>query len=76
MPVEKLGGREAWAIASANPTARCPRPGRDGERLRPLARPEARPRFTFAPDAKVFTIGSCFARNVERALLSVGFEVL
>jgi hypothetical protein len=34
------------------------------------------PRFSLKRDAKVFTIGSCFARNVEEALLAQGFHVL
>jgi hypothetical protein len=34
------------------------------------------PRFTFDRNAKVFTIGSCFAREVEEALLPIGFDVL
>ena len=34
------------------------------------------PRFSLTRDAKVFTIGSCFARNVEEALLAQGFNVL
>lgn len=34
------------------------------------------PRFTFERNAKVFTIGSCFAREVEEVLLPLGFDVL
>ncbi|WP_017327394.1 GSCFA domain-containing protein [Synechococcus sp. PCC 7336] len=31
--------------------------------------PEWAPSFQLAPDAKIFAMGSCFARNVEKALL-------
>jgi hypothetical protein len=34
-----------------------------------------RPRFQIKPGATVYTIGSCFARNVERALRQVGCVV-
>jgi hypothetical protein len=34
------------------------------------------PRFSLPPDARIFTIGSCFAREVEDALLAQGFNVL
>lgn len=34
------------------------------------------PRFELPRNAKIFTIGSCFARNVEEALLAQGFSVL
>ncbi len=34
------------------------------------------PRFSIKPNAKIFTIGSCFAREVEKALLDKGYSVL
>jgi hypothetical protein len=34
------------------------------------------PRFQLTRDARICTIGSCFARNVEEALLQQGFNVL
>src|SRR3546814_9703056 len=36
---------------------------------------ENKPRFTIRKGATVYTIGSCFARNVERALVRQGFKV-
>ena len=35
--------------------------------------PEIRPKFTFEPGCRVFTIGSCFARNIEEHL--AGYDV-
>jgi tetratricopeptide (TPR) repeat protein len=37
--------------------------------------PEPTPNFQLQPGAKVFTIGSCFARNIERHLQKLGFIV-
>lgn len=37
--------------------------------------PSFAPGFRIAPGASVFTIGSCFARNVERALIAHGIKV-
>src|SRR5262245_14536344 len=34
------------------------------------------PRFQLPRNARIFTIGSCFARNVEEALLQQGFNVM
>ena len=36
--------------------------------------PVWKPSFTIAPDAKIFAIGSCFARNLERFLLQQGIR--
>jgi hypothetical protein len=45
------------------------------ERLRPAAWPALTPSFKIASGAKVFTIGSCFARNVEEHLSLLGCEL-
>jgi tetratricopeptide (TPR) repeat protein len=37
--------------------------------------PATRPSFQIEPGAKVFTIGSCFARNIEKNLQKLGFNV-
>jgi hypothetical protein len=34
------------------------------------------PKTRFSRDAKVFTIGSCFARNIEAELVGQGIEIL
>lgn len=44
-------------------------------RLQPYYRPVLKPRFSLPPGAKIFTIGSCFARNVEEHLGRLGFLV-
>ena len=60
------------ALANKNGSAL----GRDGEnRLEPECWPALSPSFAIQPDDKVFTIGSCFARNVENSLIANGVKV-
>ncbi len=50
--------------------------GRDAaNRLEPECFPALKPKFKFAPGASVFTVGSCFARNIETRLAQLGFQV-
>lgn len=50
-------------------------PGGPQNRLEPIYDPILRPRFKLKPAAKIFTIGSCFARNIEEHLGRMGFDV-
>jgi hypothetical protein len=50
-------------------------PDRANGRLEPIATPALAPGFTLAPDSSVFTIGSCFARNIEIALRDRGLRI-
>jgi GSCFA family len=51
-------------------------PSRDGRnRLEPIFVPRLRPRFRIDRNAAVFTIGSCFARNIEEFLAHEGMRV-
>lgn len=74
--IERLGAAEAMLRARGNELRRYPSPERDGERLYPLASPTANPSFTIEADDTIYAIGSCFARNVERALEEAGKRVL
>lgn len=51
--------------------------GRRGEanRVEPIARPGFKVPFSLVPGESIFTIGSCFARNVENALVDRGFDI-
>jgi len=63
------------AIARArHPASKWPGRG-SGNRLEPEAWPVIRPRFRLSAGDTVFTLGSCFARNIERHLELLGFEV-
>lgn len=55
--------------------SRFPRPGHQPERLTSFASPSFTPSFSLSPGQRVFTIGSCFARNIEEHLAVAGFEV-
>jgi hypothetical protein len=65
---------DALSRSTRNRASRWPE--RRGEnRLEPECWPEFAPRFRLATAARVFTIGSCFARNVEHHLSALGFDV-
>lgn len=74
--IERLGAAEAMVRARGNALRRYPSPDRDGDRLYPLASPTANPSFTIGQDDTIYAIGSCFARNVEKALEEAGKRVL
>lgn len=44
-------------------------------RVEPIAKPAFKIPFTIAPGEKIFTVGSCFARNVEAELMRRGFHL-
>lgn len=68
---------EALRVAARNRQARDYPAANDGRvrgsNLFPLVRPSFR--MTFSERAKVFTIGSCFARNIEEALAPLGVDL-
>lgn len=74
--IERLGAAEAMVRARGNELRRYPAPERDGDRLYPLASPTANPSFTIEEQDTIYAIGSCFARNVEKALEEAGKRVL
>lgn len=74
-PLESISGAEAFKRIRRNKLRRYPSPERDGDRLYPLASPAASPTFSIQPDDTIFTIGSCFARNVESSLIDNGLTV-
>ncbi|AUH34722.1 GSCFA domain-containing protein [Paracoccus tegillarcae] len=71
-----VSATEAFGFARRNRLRRYPSPDQGGDRLYPLAWPQAKPSFQILPTDTVFTIGSCFARNVEAALIENGMDVL
>lgn len=74
--IECVSAADAFASASKNKLRRYPSPESGGDRLYPLATPGMKPSFRIEPTDTVFAIGSCFARNVERALAAAGKTVL
>lgn len=47
----------------------------EDNRLEPECWPTLTPSFRIDPGAKIFTIGSCFARNIEAHLADLGYEM-
>ena len=74
--IESIPATDAFDRARGNALRRYPAPDRDGDRLYPLAGPSVTPSFRIGPDDTIFAIGSCFARNVEKALEGAGKRVL
>ena len=72
--MEETDLRTAIKRASANDQSRWPSRER-ANRLEPICWPTFQPRFKLEPGATVFTIGSCFARNIERSLFDLGFAI-
>lgn len=60
------------ALRSRNPHAVW---SRAKARLNPEVWPALKPGFQFEPGATIFTIGSCFARNVEDHLRRLGYVI-
>ena len=46
-----------------------------GERVRPEVWPHVSPNFPISSGASIFTIGSCFARNIEDNLSDLGYNL-
>ncbi|KZL14460.1 GSCFA family protein [Pseudovibrio axinellae] len=61
-------------IRKSNPVAQWPNRGR-ANRFEPIARPQITNSFRLEPGSTVFTVGSCFARNIEAELQRQGFLI-
>jgi tetratricopeptide (TPR) repeat protein len=75
MPLRKLSAAEAFAHLKDNPFNGWPRADAPDNRFAFFADPAFTPRFRLEPGQRIFTIGSCFARNIEQALAARGFEI-
>jgi len=76
LPVEVIPGREALEIAGRNNAFRkWPKDRNAKNRVTPFAAPGFKPTFELEPGETVYTIGSCFARNIEENLEALGFGI-
>jgi len=74
MPLTRLTAEQAVDNRKHNPfTYWGSRSG--ANRVEPVARPDFRATFQLTRGESIFTIGSCFARNVEDALEAQGFHI-
>jgi GSCFA family len=69
-----LGVDDAFANVTRDRQA-CVWPTRSTGRLEPVYEPALAPRFRLKPGSRIFTIGSCFARNIEEHLAPLGFDI-
>lgn len=75
MTLRKLSAAEAFANLKINPHGHWPRADDPDNRFAHFADPAFHTRLKLTPGQRIFTIGSCFARNVEVALAARGFEI-
>lgn len=73
-PLLEIDAAEAVEIRKANPFASWGR--RDAaNRVEPITTPDFAVPFQLVKGESIFTIGSCFARNVELKLMEKGFDI-
>src|SRR6185369_15039737 len=75
MPIVRLSAEDANRNLRRNRASLWPDGRVPTSRLDDLARVSFRPTFTFTKSDKILTIGSCFAREMERRLASLGFDL-
>src|SRR3974377_1399082 len=75
MPIQTLSAADAFDTMKKNPYAEWPRADDPDNRFAAYADPEFNCGFMLQPGQKIFTIGSCFARNIVQALAERGFEI-
>ena len=66
---------EAFERRKTNRRSVWPDGRKDKTRLHGVAEVAFEPSFSFVPGEAVFTIGSCFARNIEARLAGAGFDL-
>ncbi|MBL6455488.1 GSCFA domain-containing protein [Belnapia sp. T6] len=74
MPLSDMSAADAAATRKANPFSGWGTRS-SGNRLEPVAKPGFDVPFRLEPGEAIFTVGSCFARNVEAELMRRGFRV-
>lgn len=75
MPIQSFTSREAGRNMRTNPLSLWPGGRRSAHRLEQIAEIAGMPSFRFSMEDKIMTIGSCFAREIEKALAAKGFEL-
>jgi tetratricopeptide (TPR) repeat protein len=74
MPLIRISADDAVQNRKNNPFAQWGDRGAPN-RIEPIATPSFDVPFKLAPGEPIFTVGSCFARNVETELAARGFEI-
>lgn len=74
MPIKIFSLEQAFANRKSDVSKWPSDKESQSERLSPLAKPAFEARFSVKSDDFIFTVGSCFARNIERQLEVNGFD--
>ncbi|MFN2259920.1 MAG: GSCFA domain-containing protein, partial [Parasphingopyxis sp.] len=74
MPLVSLSGPQALATRKSNPVAHWGDRNLEN-RVEPVTKPAFDVPFRLEPGEAIFTIGSCFARNIEHELAQRGFKI-
>ena len=76
MPLRVISSSEAVENVRHNLFGEYPhRDNPEANRIEPICKPAFTPGFRLEFSDRIFTIGSCFARNIERSLILRGYEV-
>ncbi len=75
MPIRSFSSSEAIRNLGSNRMSRWPDGRLGNTRLDRLASAASKPSFSFSTTDKLLTIGSCFAREIEKYLSEYGFDV-
>lgn len=75
MPLIDLSADEAVANRKGNPYAAWGERSAADNRVEPLAKPAFEVPFRLERGESIFTVGSCFARNIEAELMRLGFRI-
>lgn len=75
MPVRVYSSEEAYQQYKDNPLSNWPERGSPRDRFTGKAAPGFSAGTTLVPGETIVTIGSCFARHVERELAEHGFDI-
>lgn len=75
MPLMSLPADVAYENLKRNNLSKWPDGRRDTQRLTGVVSVAFEPSFTIEPGEAIFTVGSCFARNIERRFATLGFHL-
>ncbi|MBP0616671.1 GSCFA domain-containing protein [Jiella mangrovi] len=75
MPLSTVSADLAFRQLKDNPFSNWPERGTSLDRFSNIAAPDFKTITKFEAGEKIFTIGSCFARNVEDKLEALGFTI-
>ena len=75
MTIEKIPFKGTRSLIKKNPGFKWPERSK-ANRLEPVCQPLYEPSFHIKSNDKIFTLGSCFARNIENHMVNYGLDVV